>query len=228
MPIYCYYLLLLEILAVHPLRASIVRPQHRLNSNRLLNLLSEVCPLPLRSSTLVCKLSKVRLVRPIVTNIPNRPPSRVDHLRQLRVLEHDSREVPPRPPQVIHTVTHGVSRRGRHTRPVDDVPAGVVRHASGRRDPARGRAYDAEVAVLEPGLRALPEDEVRRALDVGFSVELGAKVGEQSVLVAVEGAGIVTLSLCLGSVVSEWCDGRFFRSSVRDTYAGLRADRNGL
>lgn len=198
---YFHYRFLLEILAVHPLRASIVRPQHRLNSNRLLNLLSEARPLPLRSSTLVRKLSEIRLIRPIITNIPNRPPSRINNLRQLRILEHHPRKVPPRPPKVIHAIADSIPRSGRHARPVDDVPAGIVRHASRRRDPARGRAHDAEVAVLEPGLRALPEDEVCGAFDVGFRVELGADVGEEGVLVAVEGAGVVALLLW----VEIWC-----------------------
>jgi hypothetical protein len=44
-------------------------------------------------------------------------------------------------------------------------------------------------------LRALPEDEVCGAFDVGFGVELGAEVGEEGVLVAEEGAGVVALSL---------------------------------
>lgn len=200
MRMYFHYLLL-EILAVHPLRASIVRSQHRLNSNRLLNLLNKACPLPLRSSTLVRKLPKVRLIRPIIANVPNRPASRVNHFRQLRILEHHPRKIPPRPPEVIHAIGHGVPRSGRHARPVDDVPAGIIRHASGGRDPARGRAHDAEVAVLEPRLRALSEDEVCGAFDVGFGVELGAEVGEEGVLVAVEGAGVVALSLW----VEIWC-----------------------
>ena len=201
MRMYFHYRFLLEILAVHPLRASIVRPQHRLNSNRLFDFLSKACPLPLRPSTLIRKLPKVRLIRPIIPNIPNRPPSRVNNSRQLRILEHNPRKIPPRPTKVIHAIADHIPRRRRHARLVDDVPARVVGRASGRGDPARGRFHDAKVAVLEPGLRALAKDEVCGAFDVRFGVELGADVGEEGVLVAVEGAGVVALSLW----VESWC-----------------------
>ena len=49
---------------------------------------------------------------------------------------------------------------------------------------------------------ALAEDEVCGALDVGFGVELGADVGEEGVLVAVEGDGVVALALCWKFFVS--------------------------
>jgi hypothetical protein len=189
------YLLLLEILAIHVLRGSIISPKHRLNSNRTLNLLGEIRPLPLRSSALIRILPKIRLIRPIIPNIPNRPPRRVNNLRQLRILEHNPREIPPRPPKVIHAIADHIPRRRRHARLVDHIPSRVIRRASGRRDPARGRFHNAKVAVLEPGLGALPEDEVCGAFDVGFGVELGAEVGEEGVLVTVEGAGVVALSL---------------------------------
>jgi hypothetical protein len=187
---------LLEIFAVHILRTSIISPKHRLNSNRTPNLPREVRPLHLSSRPLVLIFRKISRIRPIIPNIPNRPPGRINHLGQLRLLKHDSSKIPPRPTKVIHTVAHNVPRRSCHARLVNDIPAGIVRRASRSRDPApRGRSYDADVALLKPGLRALPEDEICGALDVGFGVELGACVGKEGVLVAVEGDGVVALLL---------------------------------
>ena len=49
--------------------------------------------------------------------------------------------------------------------------------------------------MLEPGGGVLAEDEVGCAFDVGFCVELCAGLGEEGVLVAFEGAGVVALVL---------------------------------
>jgi hypothetical protein len=74
-------------------------------------------------------------------------------------------------------------------------------------------------------LRALPEDEVCRAFDVGLGVELGTCVGEERVLIAEEGDGVVALSLRFGSYVSNGMNNGF---NLCKTHAGLRAKRNSL
>jgi hypothetical protein len=187
-------------------------PKHRLNRNLPLQLHRKRSPLALRPRPLILKLPINNLIRPLIPHIPNRPPRRINHPPQLRPLKHHPREIPPRPAQEIRPIgdfplrTSGEMCRSVDRRLVDHVPAVVVQRAAGGRDPAVGRdcavvlgvrqeGHDADVALFEPGAGALAEDEIRGAFDVGFGVELAADVGEEGVLVAVEGAGVVGLFL---------------------------------
>lgn len=193
----------LKELPIHPLLTRIPLPKHRLNLNLLLQLARKRSPLPLRPRPLILKLPINDPIRLLVPHIPNRPPSRIDDAPQLRPLKHDPREIPPRPSQEVRSIGDFPLRAPREMRRgvdfglVDHVPAVVVRRAAGGGDPAVGRrgcavairvreeGHDAEVAFLEPGARALAEDEIRGAFDVGLCVELAADVGEEGVLVAV-------------------------------------------
>lgn len=192
--------LLLQESGINILCLSIPLTQHRLDCNRLVKPLSKTGPLPISSRALILILSKSNLIRPLIPSTPNRPPSRIYRLGKFCRLYHNPGEISPRPPKVVCAISNAIPWRSRYLRVIDDVPARVIRRAARGSHPACvdvrfTESNDANVAFLEPGLRALAEDEIRGAFDVRLCVELGAGLREEGVLVAEQGAGVVALLL---------------------------------
>lgn len=132
------------------------------------------------------------MTRPLIALIPYLPPGAVDNVRQLRVLEADARVLTPWPAEVGVAGRDAAGRVGCDVGVVDHVvgDVGVGGAAGGDDVPV---AVDADVGPVDPGDAVLSEDEVGGALDEALAEEVLALVGEEGVLVSVEGDAVVAL-----------------------------------
>ena len=178
--------------------ASISRAQNGRDSNGRRDLLREASTLPASTCTGVAVLLEHNVRRAGITGVPNVPASGIDDVSHARALEDHAGEGTPRATEIVCTSCDGVSRGGSDGGLVDHVVACVVGGASGGGDITLGGCQDADVDLLEPGLGVLAEDEIGGALDVRSRIELGAVLGEDGVLVAVEAAGVVALLARVG------------------------------
>lgn len=122
---------------------------------------------------------------------PNTPPSSLDVVSQVRVLENDSGIVLPWTSQVV-VVGGDAGIDVLNVRVVDHIPRWVaVRGTSGCSDGSGGNGAD--VVVLKPGLSGLTEDEVDGTDDETFGIELSSGVGKNSILVSDELGSIISL-----------------------------------
>lgn len=177
---------------------SIARTQNSSDSNRARDLLREAGTLSASTSTSISILLEHNIRSTSITSVPNVPTSAIDDIAQACALEDHAGESSPRTTEIVCTSSDGVSGGGGDGRLVDHVVACVVGGASGGGDVTLGSCEDADVDLLEPGLGVLAEDEIGGALDVGLCVELGAVLGEDGVLEAVEAAGVVALLAGVG------------------------------
>ena len=122
------------------------------------------------------------------------PSRRINHITQIRILKHDPRIRRPGPAQIIRARRHGIPRRGRDGRLVDDVVRRIRGRgaAAGSDVPERG-GEDADIDAVEPGGRVLAEDEIRGADDQRLGVDLQAGLRHQRVLEARQLAAVVAL-----------------------------------
>lgn len=132
------------------------------------------------------------MTNPLIAIVPHLPPSAVDDIRQLGVLEADARVLAPRTAEVCVAGGDAAARVGRDVGVVDHVVGDVVvGGAAGGNDVSV--AVDADVGPVDPGDAVLSEDEVGGALDEALSEEVLALVGQEGVLVSVQGDAVVAL-----------------------------------
>lgn len=177
---------------------SIIASQNIRDGERAANLLGEAGARPRSSSPRVAVLLERNVTNPLITDIPHLPPSAVDNIRQLRVLEADARVLTPWSAEV------GVAGGDSTGRVSCDV--GVVYHVVG--DVGVGGAagsndvpvtVDADVGPVDPGNTVLSEDEVGGALDEALPEEVLALVGQEGILVSVETDAVVTLGCAVAA-----------------------------
>ena len=128
----------LEVFPIHIPITFPSHPKHRLNLNLLLQLPRKLRPLTLRPRPFIFKLPINHLIRPLIPHVPNSPPSSINNPPQLRPLEDNPREIPPRPPKIISSIRHfpvaiptsPESPRRIHFRLVDHIPAIIARRAA--------------------------------------------------------------------------------------------------
>lgn len=183
----------LEIASINIVSASIARAQNSSDRNWARDLLREASALSASTSTSIAILLEHNIGGAGIASVPNVPASTIDNISHARALEDHASESSPRTTEIVSTSGDGVPSSSGDGRLVDHVVACVVGGAAGGGDVALGGREDADVDLLEPGLGVLAEDEIGGALDVGLCVELGAVLGEDGVLVAVEAAGVVAL-----------------------------------
>lgn len=122
---------------------------------------------------------------------PNTPPSSLDVISQVRVLENDSGIVFPWTSQVI--VVGGDARVDvLNVRVVNHIPRWVTVSGTSRCSDGSG-GNGADIIVFEPGLGGLAEDEIDGTDDKTFGIELSSGIGEDSILVSDELGGIISL-----------------------------------
>lgn len=122
---------------------------------------------------------------------PNAPPSSLDVISQVRVLENDSSIVSPWTSQVI--VAGGDAGIDvLDVRVVNHIPRWIAVIGTSRCSDGSG-GNGADIVVFEPGLGGLAEDEIDGTDDETFSIELSSGVGEDSILVSDELGGIISL-----------------------------------
>jgi hypothetical protein len=180
---------------------SIIASQNIRDSERGANLSREARARPRSSRPRVPVLLERNVPNPLISRVPDLPPSAVNDIRQRRVLEADARVLAPWTAEVDVTGGWSAARVGRDVGLVDHVVGDVgVGGAAGGGHVAV--AVDADVGPVDPGDAVLAEDEVGRALDEALAEEVLAHVGEEGVLVAVESDAVVAL-LCAVAAQSD-------------------------
>jgi hypothetical protein len=135
------------------------------------------------------------MIRVGTRGAPFNPSGSVDHVAEGGVLEDHPSIVTPRTTKVVRTSWDAVAGCCTHGALVDHVVSAI------RGGPTRGgygavrRREYANIHTVEPGLASLSEDEVHSPFDVAFGVELSAGLRQNSILVAIEAATIVSLIL---------------------------------
>lgn len=115
------------------------------------------------------------MTSPLIAIVPHFPPSAVDDIRQLGVLEADARVLAPWTAEIDVAGGDAAARVGRDVGVVDNVVGDVVGGgAAGGNDVSV--AVDADVGPVDPGDAVLSEDEVGGALDEALSEEVLALV----------------------------------------------------
>lgn len=127
---------------------------------------------------------------------PLGPAGRVDDVGHGRVLDVDTGVLGPGAAEVVDALVDVLAVVGGNGAVVEHVPrVGRVGLAARGGDVADAGLEDANVAVREPGLGCLTEDEVGGSDDKGLGKEEVTRLGEDGVLVTDELAGVVTLVL---------------------------------
>lgn len=188
----------LKIASINIVSTSISRAQNSSDSNRARDLLREADTRPASTSTSVTILLEDDIRSASITSVPNVPASTIDNISHAGALEDHASESTPWATEVVCASGDRVASGGGDGGLVDHVVSVVVGSTSGSGDVALGGGKDADVDLFEPGLGVLAEDEIGGTLDVGLSVELGAILSEDGVLVAVEAAGVVALLAVVG------------------------------
>lgn len=183
---------LLQIFHVYPPLVLKSFTQDVSNGNRTPELPRPGCPRTNRARALIAVLAVENIIHRLDL-VPSRPALGLDDIAEPAVLEHDPRELPPRPAE------HGGpdAAGSGYVRIIEDVERLVLLGL-----PSVGgdvpRADGLDVAALEPRGGAQAEDEVDGAVDVGLCVDLVALVRVDGVLVARELAGVEGLVGVLG------------------------------
>ena len=168
-----------QIARINPPLIPIAFSEDKINRSRLIDLHREIRSWPFRRETArsVIRILLVSdITRLLIPAIPDTPASRIDHIRQIRRLYSNPREVPPRTTEIVDArfcFDAGVDASD--TAVIDDIPRWISLRGSTRGSHAtRGNGHD--VDVVEPSPSLLAEDEIDCAEDTGASEELRACV----------------------------------------------------